>query len=315
VVDPSQDVGAQAEEHGVNVQGAALAPRLLNFKPLLRPSLARRLLVKMRRVLSPQCLVAVPLPWGGCLLVGNTETGRTIFHGIYNEQVEINVMWALLRPGMTVLDLGANQGLFTVVAARAVGQSGRVCAFEPGAWAFGLLQKNCRLNNLGQVVLEKLAVSDSLGHTEFHEVGISQAEYSSLRKPGANVVADITTRLVPTTDLDSYIARNNIGTVHFIKMDVEGGENDVIKGGSALWNSPCPPMVLMEVDDRRTASWGYRGSELLSGLEEKGYEVFQPTARGLIAHALQDRYGFSNFLLVPRARTSEIQKMMAEQRI
>ena len=236
------------------------------------------------------------------MLLKNCEFGRSLIYGLYNEQDEINTMQIILGPGMRVFDIGANQGIFTIIASRRVGPLGRVYAFEPVPSQYQMLKLNCRLNGLKNVVTESLAVSDRVGTAEFFEVGQDQANYSSLKPPASDVKTPFYQTIVKTVDLLFYMSEKGIDCVDFIKIDVEGGERDVIAGGESLWRSESAPIVLMEINDLRTERWGYRATEILRYFEKLGYRAFKPTKGGVTLHKIQDYYSFTNLLLVPAAR-------------
>jgi len=257
---------------------------------------------KIRNQILPFLPIPYHLPWGGWMLLENCEFGRSLIYGLYNEQDEINTMQFILRPGMTMFDIGANQGIFTIVASRRVGPLGRVYAFEPVPSQYQMLKLNCRLNGLKNVVTEALALSDRVGNAEFFEVEQDQANYSSLKPPASDVKTPFYQTIVKTVDLLFYMREKGINCVDFIKIDVEGGERDVIMGGESLWCSESAPIVLMEINDLRTGKWGYRAIELLRYFERWGYKIFRPTNGAIKVHKIQEYYSFTNLLLVPAAR-------------
>ena len=81
--------------------------------------------------------------------------------------------------------------------------------------------------------------------------------------------------------LDDWLASRNVGTVHFVKLDVEGGELEVLKGAQMLCSRRPRPVILAEVQDVRTLPWGYRAKEIISYLGNQGYRWFRllPTGR------------------------------------
>ena len=244
------------------------------------------------------------------MLLRNCEVGRAIIYGLYNEQNEINTMQSILQPRMQVFDLGANQGLFTIVAALSVGPEGKVYAFEPVPSQYRYLTINCQLNRFRNVVLEQMAVSNKIGVTQFFEVAAEQACYSSMRRPAHDIKAAVKETTVRTTDLCSYIRENRIATIDFIKIDIEGGERDVIESASPILVSSSAPIILMEINDLRTSSWGYGAAGILKRFQEWNYFLFKPTDSGLVPHEIQKTYPFNNILLVPKNRMSLVRGLM-----
>ena len=98
------------------------------------------------------------------------------------EPETVHAFAALLAPGMTVMDIGANVGLFTLVAAHQVGTTGRVHAFEPTPELAAHILRNLKLNGLENVAVNPIAVSDDAGHATLH--------FAQPGDPGENSLVD-----------------------------------------------------------------------------------------------------------------------------
>lgn len=122
------------------------------------------------------------------------------------------------RGGELVLDIGANIGYYTLLMSKMVGESGKVYAFEPEPKNFEILQKNIKLNNANNVVIEKLALSDKVGRSF-----IALSEDS-----GQHRISDSGLE-IQTTTIDEYFGNKKID---FIKMDAEGSEGKILRGMS-----------------------------------------------------------------------------------
>ncbi len=107
---------------------------------------------------------------------------------IYNgfEQMETLFVERLLRPAMTVVDVGAHHGLYTLLVSKRVGRKGRVIAFEPSPREFRKLKKHIRWNRCSNVQLMPCAVGDEPGETDFYLVEGSQDWSNSLRPPAVD---------------------------------------------------------------------------------------------------------------------------------
>ena len=138
-----------------------------------------------------------------------------------------------LAPGMTFYDIGANVGIYTVLACRSVGESGRVFSFEPAATNLFYLQENVRVNRFGNCEIVPKAVSNSDGNVQFEFTG-----ESCLGK-----ISDGGSVSVPSTTLDSF-CRNGRPAPRLMKIDVEGGEYDVLSGGLEVLRSAKPTIFL-----------------------------------------------------------------------
>ena len=141
--------------------------------------------------------------------------------GSYEEETT-TLFTEILKEGMTVLDIGANIGYFSLIASRLVGDKGKVFAFEPYHETFSLLQKNIEANGFNNVIPLEKAASNQCGKQKLflasdpgeHSLG-GDDSYKS-------VEVDVTT-------VDEFIRQDNI-SVDLVKMDVEGAEMHVLEG-------------------------------------------------------------------------------------
>ena len=141
-------------------------------------------------------------------------------NGTY-EAAELELFARSIRPGDTVLDIGAHIGLYTLTAARASGPTGRVVAFEPSTDNFALLEANVAANGYTNVELHRVACSDTTG-TGVLVLSRTNSGDHQLRADGAGARVD-TVRL---HDLD---VRPQV-----VKMDVQGAEPLVLAGAAQL---------------------------------------------------------------------------------
>jgi hypothetical protein len=95
---------------------------------------------------------------------------------------------------------------------------------------------------------------------------------NSLRPPAVSAE----TRRVPVnvTTLDEFLSSAGLTDVHFVKLDVEGAELDVLKGASNLLRQSSRPVFMVEVYDIRTQPWGYAARDIVRFLAERGFEWF-----------------------------------------
>jgi FkbM family methyltransferase len=149
------------------------------------------------------------------------------------DRVQTDLMSAQLRPGMVLFDVGAHAGYFTLLAARRVGASGQVVAFEPEPHNVAMLRANVVLNKLGNVSVEAAAVAGREGTRRFgHGAG-----------SGTGALAEAGELEVRAVTLDAYCGRSRL-TPDAIKIDVEGGELEVLDGASALLRDARPLVFL-----------------------------------------------------------------------
>lgn len=257
------------------------------------------------------------LPYGGRFFAYGDEMGLSIFKsswflGRTYDENENKFISRFIKPGFISFDIGANQGFYTIFLAKLAGSQGKVFAFEPAPSEFRKLRWNMLINRLRNVVMESLALGCQEGSSDMYLCLSGKGSYSSLRSPSEDVKARKKLIRVAITTLDAYIQHNNIPTIDFIKIDVEGGELDVLKGGiDAL--SRLRPVIMCEIADIRTRQWGYRASEIYKFLAEHGYRWYRTTTEGTLQFAEpKERYDpeWENLIAVPVDKNSQLSSLM-----
>jgi len=176
---------------------------------------------------------------------------------------EIRFVRRWLQPGMHVVDIGANYGVYTVAAARAVGSEGRVWAFEPTPQAADFLEATLQLNNLGQVSLSRSAVSSRSG-----AVVLAVGKESEGNRVVAVAAEAGETIEVPAVTLVEMAEEHDWRRVDFVKLDIEGHELEAITGGAAFLENNSP-LLMLEIKAGR--DFDFRP---LAPLEEMGYQFY-----------------------------------------
>jgi FkbM family methyltransferase len=184
----------------------------------------------------------------------------------------------LVKPGQTVLDVGANIGAHTLTLARLVGTTGRVIAFEPTNYAFDKASKNIKLNPTlaKSIKLEQILLS------EYDDHAVPGTLYSSWPLVGDEKLHEKHCGLAKgtsgasATTLDEYLLSHNIGKVHFIKLDVDGYECKVLRGASELLKKQ-KPVIVMELCPYVLKEHGETLEELVRILDLAGYRLYEET--------------------------------------
>ena len=138
--------------------------------------------LKARCVNASSRILPVRLSFGAWWIRRNDNLGEPLLAGAF-EPAELAFVERFLRPGMTVLDLGAHQGLYTLLASKRVGSSGRVIAFEPSPRERRALRLHLTLNLRSNVMVQGLAVGDENTEADLHVVRGTQRGCNSLRPP------------------------------------------------------------------------------------------------------------------------------------
>jgi FkbM family methyltransferase len=194
---------------------------------------------------------------------------QLMWAGSYEREL-VKLFKRVLAPGMTVVDLGANIGYFSVLAAGLVGNTGQVHAFEPEARCFARLKKN--LSAFPWAQAHSIAVGDQAGTARFYysQKG-DETGWGSLLSRKDNASAQETP--VPVTSLDAWTREQAVRHVDFIKIDVEGGEYRVLKGAEALL-SRYRPIIVAELNEVCLRRDRREPTDVLSILRRAGYNMF-----------------------------------------
>jgi FkbM family methyltransferase len=172
------------------------------------------------------------------------------------EADERNFVTRIARPGMLVVNIGANTGLYAIMTAKLVGQGGAVHAFEPSAATYARLVRNVELNNQQNVLTNNIALSDAKGRLVLR---------SDPRNPALDghrfieSTMDLTS-ITPTDELihcdtlDGYFERidaSGLPVVDLLILDVEGAELAVLKGGLRTLRASPRVLIVLECSQNR----------------------------------------------------------------
>jgi len=187
------------------------------------------------------------------------------------EPYETSLVLSSLKPGGVFVDVGANIGYFTLLAASAVGEQGQVFSFEPDPANFDLLLQNCVHNSLQSRVH---AVKAGLSH----ETGAGQLYLSEDNLGDHQIYASddrrqLDIKLLNGGDyLSGELSRNNLTGIDLIKVDTQGSEYQVMAGMLSLLQAlPSVPSIIIELTPlslQRSGASGRKLIELLATLEQ-----------------------------------------------
>jgi FkbM family methyltransferase len=170
-----------------------------------------------------------------------------------------------VRPGDVIFDIGAYVGPYTLLGARLAGPTGHVYAFEPDPVARAVLERNIAANHAENVTIVRAAVTAAEGVVWLESTSLGDAA-SAVRRDSGQVK-------VPATTLQAFCQRESVFP-NVIKIDVEGGEGDVLDAGAAEVIRQAR-VILLEVHEAALRAQGIKSEALLASLSRLGKKVVE----------------------------------------
>jgi FkbM family methyltransferase len=231
----------------------------------------------------------------------STRSGRALFEFAYDaykrflEAGSIEALRPLVRPGTTVIDVGANIGFFTERLSRWVSEGGRVVAIEPEAVNFARLQHRITRRGIEKVVDAIQAVAAETPGERLLEINPHHPGDHRIGETGVPVAA---------LTIDGFLSERGWPETSLIKIDVQGAEFRVLEGAAETIRRFCPALFV-EIDDAALTQMGSGAENLITALAEQGYRVHRLTRRGISpplaverALALAREEGYADFLFL-----------------
>lgn len=249
-------------EHGPIQRGVGhVVTRVMMWKPVRRTRLGRR-------------------AYGRMYLAGKAHAERD----------EARFLREHLRPGMTVVDAGANVGFYTVAFSEAVGTGGAVHAFEPDPFCASILRDRIRgLDTADNVRVEEAALGDSEGEAVLYCSYRDRAESRLHPFGSATPVEPVRVR---TTTLDAYCRDHGVGRIDAVKIDVEGAEVAVLRGMAGIMARRPPAWMFVEFSPGQLEGAGATAEAFWRLLETYGYDPYTVPG-GALPEPITDREAFS----------------------
>lgn len=184
------------------------------------------------------------------------------------EEYETELFKKNIKKGDTILDIGAHIGYYTLLAARLVGDKGKVYAFEPAPRNFELLKKNIKENGYSNVVLINKAVADMDGESKLFLNNENTGDHRIYNPQDQRKFIKIQTVM-----LDSFF-KNKSTKVDFIKIDVQGSEVRAFKGAVSLIKENRNIKILTEFWPKGLKLSGSSALEYASFLEKNRFQIY-----------------------------------------
>lgn len=200
-------------------------------------------------------------------------TPHLILDGYWERWVS-KLFFYTIQPGMTVLDIGANCGYYTLLAAMKVGRMGTVHSFEPNPFHHNNILKSLSINGFSNTYLHKVALSNKNGEIDLYvpipENIQEQTDTGSASLFRSNLnTSKFETIKVPAVELSSYLP--NLTKVDVIKLDIEGAEPLVMESLFKIIDNSGSMEIFMEYYPKRWVTQGYDPELILNGFLERGF--------------------------------------------
>ena len=232
----------------------------------------KRLLLNLTRdLITPEDPIAVFESKYGFQLkanLANPEHQYLYFYGTHDERYVVTKLLRIIQPGDICWDIGANIGFYTCLLASRVEDAGTVVAFEPALRTCGYLRENVSLNRFANVTVINKGLSDRVEqrHLYYSEAGLAEGtaslKYANGRAVSERVMLDTIdslTRELPVPD--------------FVKIDVEGYQLEVLRGGEHYLKTHAPLLMaeLKDVGETNRALF----TEIENYVADLGYQLYE----------------------------------------
>jgi FkbM family methyltransferase len=190
----------------------------------------------------------VRVPEGFRIRVDTTEAiGRALAVTGRWEPHVADAFQRLLAPGDVVIDIGANIGYHTLLAAKLVGPAGHVYAIEPSAGAFAALTANVALNDFRNVTALQVAAGAAEGEATLDDRPWGQSLHSFVRRESESREPRVAGTLIHVAPVAVLVRPEHAGRLRLVKIDVEGYDLEVLRGLLPLFEAGTTPALIVEL--------------------------------------------------------------------
>lgn len=194
------------------------------------------------------------------------------YRGIY-EEASIKLLCHLLRRGMTFVDIGANYGLYTVIAAWKIGPNGLCVSVEPQPDLAEIIRNNITINGLTRVAVRQCAIGHAKTTMRLFYPTANADDGSATLKLGINELSYGPHIQVPVERLSDILHEEGISSIDAIKIDTEGAELQILQSIQELFDRQCPEFVFVECVDKHLRRFNNSQEDLLCFLWDNGYKT------------------------------------------
>ncbi len=192
----------------------------------------------------------------------NSLTGYVLLEQGDWFEPEMEFVRKLITPGMQILDIGANHGVYTLTMAKLLQGQGKITAYEPASSVFYLLRKGVEANNFNNVELVNAGLSDCEGEASLFLS--SNSELNSLKQDGLSQEKET----IKLLNLDRELEQHNWQQIDFIKLDAEGEEAKILAGGKNFFSEQSP-LIMFELKHGK-----HINMRLIQLFQDLNYEIY-----------------------------------------
>lgn len=228
-------------------------------------------------------------------LYKNSKISELIYNGF--EIPERDYLSMVLVEGDYFVDIGANIGLFSLIAAEIVGEGGKVISFEPTSDSYERFIENISLNKFKNIDSYNIGLSNSVGSLTMN---ISTNGYDAWNTFAITTNSNLQSQMqVSVSTLDIQLTYYNKAKIKLVKIDVEGWEKFVLKGGVNFFTN-YSPQVLVEFTEENTFAAGYMVQEIYDFMVDLGYDWYSFREKRLVKAEKKIHYPYENLLAIKK---------------
>ncbi|MEZ5690538.1 MAG: FkbM family methyltransferase [Rickettsiales bacterium] len=203
------------------------------------------------------------------------EIAEFLWLGWLFEKTELTLVGDLIKPNMNIIDVGANIGLYSIYAAKLTNNQTNIWSFEPSRKTASLLTQNITLNECEDVInIYEVALSNKESSSLLaSDSGYGDA-YSYLLSSDKKDTKHEHSETVEVTTLDSWISRNNINKIDFLKVDIEGGEYLFFQGAEKTLKTNNNIVIMFENEDDWCKRLGHSQEDSILFLKSLGFGIY-----------------------------------------
>jgi FkbM family methyltransferase len=205
-----------------------------------------------------------------------------------------------VKSGMTVFDVGASHGFYTLLFAKLAGPE-LVHAFEPEGGNFARLRMNLELNGYEGVHASRLAVVDEAREVELNVFPPELYGWHTLGQPamevGGRPAAPVARQRVQGVTLDDYCSQHGINRIDLLKLDIEGAELEALRGAAGLLRERQVGCLVFEISQAMVEGMGHDPAEIFDLVRDAGFAVHELSDDGTLRRApTRPERNFQNFV-------------------